>query len=218
MPQALRFVRHQLPIWRDDPQRPQDASEKRLNFSLCNHLNRFRADHPMFQFEHEAPQMGRRTIDIGVLGTDESTLIGTRVYSSYEPFFVIEAKRLPAPPGKDREREYVTGTARNSDSPTGGIQRFKLGLHGAGVETAAMVGYIESGLPPQWIRAINQWIRELAAATPTDDCQWSESDALQTGRVDAARGISTSTSVHTRSSACVTDSISLHHLWIVMNP
>ena len=77
----------------------------------------------MFQFEHEAPQSGTRTVDIGVHGTEEATLIGARPYSVHEPFLVIEAKRLPAPGGKDREREYVTGTDRSSGGPTGGSLR-----------------------------------------------------------------------------------------------
>lgn len=213
VPQTLEFVRNQLPNWRDDPQRPQDSSEKRLNSSLSDFLDcRSRSLCPMVRFKHEAPQSGTRTVDIGAHGTEDTTLIGVRSYTIYEPFLVIEAKRLPAP-SKDREREYVTGTDKKSGSPTGGIQRFKLGLHGAGVETAAMVGYIESGLPQHWLRTINRWIYELA-----DDCRWSTSETLQFDRVDTAKGVSSSVSVHSRSLGCVTDSISLLHLWVVMNP
>lgn len=57
---------------------------------------------------------------------------------------VIECKRLPTPGGKDREREYVSGFHANG-SPTGGIQRFKLGLHGGQVHDAAMIGYVVNG-------------------------------------------------------------------------
>lgn len=153
---------------------------------------------------------------MGAHGTEDVTLIGVRSYTIYEPFLVIEAKRIPAP-SIDREREYVTGTARNSGGPTGGIQRFKLGLHGGDVETAAMVGYIENGLPDHWLRVINGWIQELAAMSPTEACPWNTSEILHSGQEDAARGVSTFTSVHPRSASCITGAISLQHIWVVMD-
>ncbi len=221
VPQALEFIRRQLPVWRDDPRRPEIASEttseRLLNFSLCRHLNRCRADHPMFQFEHETPQTGSRTVDIGVFGTNENSMIEARSYSSYEPFLVVEAKRLPAP-SKDREREYVTGTDKKSGGPTGGIQRFKLGLHGAEIEAAVMVGYIESNSPQHWLTVVNKWIRELATTSSTDACVWTKAETLQAVDVDEINGVSASTSAHQRLSGCVTESILLHHYWIVMNP
>ena len=129
----------------------------------------------MARFKHESPQSGTRTVDIGIHGTKEATVIGVRPYSIYEPFLVIEAKRLPAP-SRDREREYVTGTDRSSGGPTGGIQRFKLGLHGSNVETAAMVSYIEQHSPSHWHGAINGWIADLIGVTSTDGCVWSRAE------------------------------------------
>ena len=169
----------------------------------------------MVSFQPEEPQAGPRDVDFGVHGAD-SILVGTRHYTIYKPFLVIEAKRLPAPI-RDREREYVTGTDRRSGGPTGGIQRFKLGLHGGDVETAAMVGYIESGLPDHWLRVINGWIQELAAMPPMDDCPWNISEILYTGQADVARGVSTFASVHPRSASCITGAISLQHIWVVMD-
>ena len=185
VPRTLEFIRDQLPAWRDDPQRPRDPSERHLNASLCSFLNsrHARSDFPMVSFQPEEPQTGPRDVDFGVHGAD-SILVGTRHYTIYKPFLVIEAKRLPAPQPKDREKEYVTGGEKLS----GGIQRFKLGLHGAQVETAAMVGYIERGIPDQWLRVINGWIRELAAMPRTEECPWNASEILQAGQADAARG------------------------------
>ena len=40
----------------------------------------------------------------------------------------MEGKRLPTP-GSGREREYVASAT--GEKPGGGVQRFKLGLHGA---------------------------------------------------------------------------------------
>jgi len=73
---TLEFVRTQLPAWRDDPKRPADSSEKRLNSSLCDFLaNRARSGCPMVLFKHESPQAEARTIDMAVHGIEEITLI-----------------------------------------------------------------------------------------------------------------------------------------------
>ena len=71
-----------------------------------------------------------------------SGFIGQTYHTIYDPFLVFEGKRLPAPV-VSREREYVIGGAKKS----GGIRRFKLGLHGAQQTTAAMVGYIQKSDP-----------------------------------------------------------------------
>jgi hypothetical protein len=216
VPQTLAFIRRQLPAWRDDPKRPKRNSEKSLNSSLCDYLDhRSRTELPMARFKHESPQSGTRTVDIGIHGTQEATLIGVRPYSIYEPFLVIEAKRLPAP-SKDREREYVTGIDRASGGPTGGIQRFKLGLHGSNVETAAMVGYIEKNSPRHWHGAINGWIADLTGITSTHGCTWSSADMLQPLQVDDGNRTAFSVSMHQRRHGCSTPTITLHHLWAVM--
>jgi len=169
----------------------------------------------MARFKHESPQSGTRTVDMGVHGTEEATVIGVRPYSIYEPFLVVEAKRLPAP-SKDRECEYVTGTDRSSGGPTGGIQRFKLGLHGSNVETAAMVGYIGQRSPRYWHGAINGWIADLMGGTSTAGCVWSTADLLQPLQVDEANRTAFSVSMHRRGREGVTPTIALHHLWVVM--
>ena len=79
----------------------------------------------MAVFHHEEFQTGRRRIDLSVK-TEQVIIAGTRKFTKYDPYLVIEGKRLPAPT-KDREMEYVTGGQEIS----GGLQRFKLGLHGA---------------------------------------------------------------------------------------
>jgi hypothetical protein len=218
VPKTLEFIRTQLSAWRNDPMRPPDSSEKRLNSSLCVFLNnsRSRSDCPMVQFSNDPPQAGTHTVDIGVHGSDEITLIGASGYTIYDPFLVVECKRLPAPSPKQREREYVTGKHQNSGNPAGGIQRFKLGLHGSKVETAAIVGYIEKDTPRYWYEAINGWIIELTAETSTEGCVWSRADVLEQLVCDDEQGTSTAVSMHTRADACVTPSIRLHHLWVVM--
>ena len=216
IPKTLIFIRDQLPDWRDDAERPRDVAEQSLNFHLCVFLNRrSRSLLPMVHFQREVPQGKARLVDMGVLGTEELTVIDARGYSIYEPFLVIEAKRLPAP-GLDREREYVAGANRNNASPTGGVQRFKLGLHGADIETAAMIGYIQKKTAAYWYDMINQWIMDLSSENAGDDCEWRSEEKL--GHFDCVdeRGISTSVSDHHRAKSCRTNSIRIHHLWIEM--
>ena len=217
IPRTLAFIREQLPAWRDDPTRPDEISEKPLNSSLCDFLDgRSRSDPglSMARFKHEAPQVGKRTVDIGVHGTIETTLIGVRPYSKYEPFLVIEAKRLPTAP-KKREQEYVTGT-NDRGSATGGIQRFKLGLHGHNVETAAMVGYIQEKPPEHWHVTINGWIAALATRPSSDGCIWSDKDQLQKLEANDETGLAVCNSSHERTGKCVTRTVTIHHFWVSM--
>ena len=57
-------------------------------------------------FHHEEYQTGRRRIDMSAK-TESIILAGTRKFTKYDPYLVIEGKRLPAP----------TATARRSTSP-----------------------------------------------------------------------------------------------------
>ena len=63
----------------------------------------------MVRFKHQDQQTRTHTVDLGVHGLEKITIVDTRGYTIYQPFLVIEAKRLPAP-SKDREREYIVGT------------------------------------------------------------------------------------------------------------
>ena len=54
------------------------------------------------------------------------------------PLFVVEAKILPAPLPKKREKEYVKGDKKN-----GGIERFKLEKHAKGLNQCGMVGFVQ---------------------------------------------------------------------------
>lgn len=148
-------------------------------------------------------------------GLGELTTVGTHSYGIYDPFLVIECKRLPTPGGKDREREYVSGFHSNG-SPTGGIQRFKLSLHGSQVEVAAVVGYIEKHDSNHWHKEINQWLADLVSNPRADGARWSLSEQLQelsTDGDDAAW----CDSEHRRIGDCITPEIRLRHLWVKMS-
>src|ERR1017187_2676 len=135
---TLEFVWSELPKWRDDPERPREDAEEALNSSLCKYLEvRSRTAFPMVYFQHEERQGARRRVDVSALPI-EGQIIGATYHSKYDPFIVFEGKRLPAPSG-DREREYVIGT----EKPSGGIERFKLGLQGSTLNLVAMIAYVQ---------------------------------------------------------------------------
>lgn len=210
---TLDFILAQLPSWRSDPQRPNDSNENQMNSSLCDFLDtRSRTDFPMVRFKHQEPQKSTHSVDMGVHGVESITYVNTRAFSIYQPFLAIEAKRLPAPT-RDREQEYVAGTKK----PSGAIERFRLGLHGANVDNAVIVGYIESETPAHWYSAINDWVGAIARGPTTRDCKWSEADALRGLVVDEERGTSSCDSNHARNATCCTAMIRIRHLWVVMN-
>jgi len=162
----------------------------------------------MVRFNHEEHQSGRRRVDLAA-SLVKRTVFEARLYTIYDPILVLEGKRLPAP-ASDREKEYVTGGRRK----TGGIQRFKLGLHGGELNLAALIGYVQVGSVSHWQKSINQWISEFAAMSPDDGCDWSKDEILGLLEENAAHRTACYRSVHQRSSG---KEIELFHLWIGMS-
>jgi len=210
---TINFVQEQLPSWRDDPSRPDEQSENKLNLQLCKFLNaNARDDFPMVEFEHEEYQSNHRSVDISASPVKEIT-IGARLYTIYDPIVVFECKRLPAP-SHDREKEYVTG---GIEYKTGGIQRFKLGLHGANHDIAAMIGYLQEGSACDWHDKINKWITELGSGIIADVCVWNINEVLEKLEEDSSRGIADYQSTHNRSGSVQSNKILIRHLWITMH-
>lgn len=206
--QTINFVREQLPAWRDDPDRPDEKSEPKLNLQLCKYLDRrARNDFPMVQFAHEELQGGHRSVDIS------ATAIESKLYPAYDPFIVFECKRLP-PPSKDREKEYLTG--ENTES--GGIQRFKLGLHAENLQIVAMIGYIQRQSVQHWHGQINQWISELSQITSKGSATWTDNDKLESLTEDLSNGVADCKSVHQRTDPVMMPELTIYHLWIMMKP
>jgi hypothetical protein len=205
---TIVFVHQQLPAWRDDPNRHPEGSENRLNLQLCKFLDsRARSDFPMIRFDHEEYQTERRSVDLSA-SPAENMIIEGCPYTIYKPILVLEGKRIPAP-SLDREKEYVTGSERKS----GGIQRFKLSLHGAKLDIAVIIGYVQDGSFGHWHETINRWISELATGTMKDECVWSNGEILEFLEEDKVNGVASYRSIHNRSTG---DAIEIHHLWIVM--
>lgn len=219
--ETIKFVYRQLPAWRDDPHRPDEQLEDKLNFQLCNFLNSSRArnDFPMVLFGREAPQTGLCRGDLAA-SPAESMFIGAKLYTTSDIILVLECKRLPAP-RKDRKKEYVTGGRKSKSGeikPSGGIQRFKLGLHGANLDRAVMIGYIQKHSACYWHQEINDWILKLSCeAIVADGCVWNDSEKLEPLDEDLPRCIASCRSVHKRIASKSCDEIIIHHLWVTMN-
>lgn len=208
---TLEFVFSELANWRDDPDRPSEDAEERLNAQLCKFLNVAASNRfPMVFFHYEEKQTRSRRVDISAL-PKRAILLGLTYHSIYDPFLVLEGKRLPAP-STDREREYVTGHTRKS----GGIQRFKLALHGASQTRAAIIGYVQSGNLREWLSKINQWIRDEAENKDVSGEDWSLAEQLLGFNEDASLRVANSSSEHVRDSPAVSPQIQLRHFWVVM--
>lgn len=163
----------------------------------------------MAYFHHEEHQTGRRRIDMSVK-TEDAIIAGTREFTKYNPYLVIEGKRLPAP-AIDREKEYVTGFGEVN----GGLQRFKLGLHGASLEIAAMVAYVQDNDPDSWLVTINGWISSLDGTDWSPGCRWSTTEQIGDYRLTKRARIASGTSMHPRIAA-VSPGIEIHQFWISM--
>lgn len=202
---TIEFVWDSLLPWREDPDREHAEAEEDLNAQLQNFLEvRSRLIFPMVHFQHEQRQTKRRKVDMAAKPVKTTTIDGM-TYTKYQPILVIEGKRLPAPT-KDREREYVTGGVKRS----GGIQRFKLGLHGKAHKTALIVGYVQNGDLPHWYFQINEWIADLVKRNE----DWSSGEKLvnfsTANKNTRARAVST----HPRTKSLASQPIQLLHFWI----
>jgi hypothetical protein len=211
--ELIAFIAGQLPLWRNRAERKPEVSETLLNTQLCAHLNsatRHESGWDILQFRvEEADEVcrGRKT-DLVAAPAGTAIIIEGRRHIDFDSLMPIECKRLPTPIGNDRdEMEYVF-TRRGT---TGGIQRFKHGLHGAAHTIAAMIGYIQDKDGAFWNVRVAEWIGSLIGVVPA----WSKNDLLLLLGRDAAQGMTTLTSTHNRPSSL--QAIELQHLWIEMS-
>lgn len=207
---VVDFIVKSLPLWASDPKRPLESSENKLNPSLCDFLDvKARESFPLIRFHHEQPQGGRRQVDLSVKpGIESGIKVSGCEYSIYDHFFVIEGKRLPTP-GKDREREYVSG---EEGKITGGIQRFKTGDHGAAFDDAAIIGYVQKNSFEYWLKTINEWIADLSKNFKGKGISWEHKDKLKS--ISSEEKVSMLVSVNKRSPQKCKNPITLYHLWV----
>jgi hypothetical protein len=124
---------------------------------------------------------------------------------------VLEGKRLTTKLVPERRREYVIGGEKNGKHiQCGGIERFKLGIHGTGPGPAGMIGYIQDGKPDNWQTKINTWICELCRQSY--DPEWSMQEQLEHRKTNGR--VSEYSSIVIR----VKNALHLTHLWIDLSP
>jgi hypothetical protein len=207
---TLEFVWSNLAPWRDDPDRQTAVAEEELNAQLANFLQA-QAIHnfPMVQFQHEQRQTGRRRVDLSVKPSSPVIICET-YFSIYTPITVMEGKRLPAP-DKIREKEYVTGGHEMS----GGIQRFRLGLHGKDHDTVVLIAYLQKEHSEYWNKMINNWICAFAESNHGES--WNTSELLADFHYDKGACTAKATSIHPRHSDCVSETIQIKHFWVELD-
>lgn len=212
--ELLDFIAAELPRWRDRPERKQEIAETSLTSQLCAHLNsaaRHSAGWDILQFRCEEPdeQVKGRKIDLVPAPCGTTICIEGRRHTDFDPLLPIECKRLPTPDGGGRdEREYVI----NRRASTGGIQRFKAGLHGASHTFGAMIAYVQEDTAVLWNSRIAKWIQDLVNARQPG---WSGNDLLNLERELTAERLAVFRSQHARNKGL--GDIELRHFWLQMN-
>lgn len=209
----IDFIADQLPRWRDRPDRIPADSETRLTSQLCAHLNSAaRKSHgwDVLQFRVEEPDEVRsaRRVDLAAAPCAETIWIEGRRYGDFDTLLPIECKRLPTPHDRHREKREYLLTLNGS---TGGLQRFKMGHHGAAHSLAVMIGYVQAGSISSWAKRIDRWVRALARARVAG---WAVSDSLCVARHDSGLRLAMLASTHARAGGL--PALDLRHIWIEM--
>lgn len=210
----LEFIASELPLWRDHPQRPKAQAETVLTEHLCDYLSAATYvskewSHIHFRAEVADDVQVSRKLDIAIKPRAATLLIEGRRHTIFDIVLPIECKRLPTPPGSNRDsREYVF----NQHATTGGIQRFKCGHHGAAHKLGAMIAYVQEDTCEYWTARATEWIEALASSGQKG---WTTKDVLQMQRSDALGRVTVLSSSHTRERDL--PEIELRHLWIQMN-
>ena len=210
------FIERELPVWRDRPERPQVTDEPRLNEFLCDHLDSAsrRQCFDSIRFCHEPSQSSGRAADIAVKPMGIIMVEG-RKYFDFEQLLPIECKRLPTP--KDSKRsdlEYVHGLPGNR---SGGIERFKHGLHGPQNQHALIIAYVQGESFTHWLSVINDRLAQLAS-DGTDGGMWNPVEPLSSAASAVGVIVQRLNSCHRRlRPPCCSASVEMEHIWLLMN-
>lgn len=209
----LDFIGQELPRWRDRSDRKAETSETILTSQLCAHLSSAARHSPgwdFLQFRMEEPdeQVRGRRLDLVATPCGVTVWIEGRKHSDFDTLLPIECKRLPTPRSANRDqREYVI----SSHSSTGGIQRFKCGLHAANHKVAAMIGYVQHDARVVWHKRISSWIGDLVTSHRLG---WTADDLLDIVRDDDNLRLMVLRSRHLRTRDL--EALDLRHFWISM--
>lgn len=194
-------------------------NEKIMAADLSKELN-FAATDELFYFHSEDPEneSATRTLDYGTYPNARLRVQGW-MPNAKERLYGIEAKRLPTHStpmeGREREREYVVGDWEGRHSPAknlkGGIERFKEGVHGEGLDRAGMVAFIQREDSNHWLQKVNEWIHDLILnPLPSHKAKWEEQDKLIPCPAPG-QGVTEFGSTHARANGSL---LGLRHFWL----
>lgn len=201
---VVEFMKLHLPQFVESIIESAIVNENGLNSRLSRFITKA-ARNDIF-FAH------RENMEDETRGDSPATDIGIYLYDddmgiSSPLITVFECKRLTKNIGSKRRREYVIGHEKNGKQVhCGGIERFKIGIHGSSLNHAGMVGYIQDGHYCQWLKKINLWVSDLCGRQC--DPMWSEAEKLKLQR-NIGR-ITECTSIVKRNK----NQLYMTHLWI----
>lgn len=142
------------------------------------------------------------------------TDIGVYIGRSYNPNQIkkmcwIEAKRLPTLKRSDRdEREYVfVDHSVGKFNGNGGVERFKLNKHGAGLPVAIMFGYVQKETFAHWENKVNEWLGIYSTTPPFNQKE-------QLGRIENQNNRFKSVHKRINKDEQPMPDITLYHFWI----
>lgn len=206
---VTEFLKTRLPQFVETVINTDMHNENALNSRLARFITNA-ADNEVFFAEREPMEDETRgdspATDIGIFLKVSDCSIDPPLIT------VLEGKRLTTNLGAERRKEYVIGHEKHGRHvPCGGIERFKMSIHGRNCRGyAGMVGYIQDETPSYWQEQINSWISELSQKDEVP--QWLEAEHLTMVVTDGR--ISESTSLVYRQA----DRLHLKHLWIHLVP
>lgn len=211
---VLDFVKINLSVFVKKNKGAVSMNENGLTQKLCILLNRIKDKEPFFFQPEDMEDKNRGNspkIDVGVFSDKEKITVYDTTYGEDDSFFKIEAKRL-AKISVAREKEYVIGRmGQDKYLETGGIERFKKGIHGKNLRHAAIIGYIQNEDFDYWFNLINSWITELITQKGNF---WQEEDKLIKANQGFESGLVLNSTNFRAKPNSKPDYIHLTHFWV----
>lgn len=201
---VVDFLKTHLPQFSKSIIKTKIYNENGLNSRLSRFITNAASKETFFaerEIMENETQGNSPAVDIGIYLNVKDTQIDPPLIT------VFEGKRLTTGLPKKRRREYVIGHEKDGKHiKCGGIERFKLGIHGENLHSAGMIGYLQSGESDNWEVKINSWIRDLCEEP--FELAWSELEQLNKQESNG----------HVREYFSIVDRVDnklhLTHLWI----
>lgn len=210
LPQKAQFDKVVAFFWKILPQFPELVLKK--NISNENGLNSFLSRFIINNSANEFFFAQRESMEDETRGNSPAADIGIYLKVEDMPIdspriTVFEGKRLTCGLPVKRRREYVIGHEnKGKQVHCGGMERFKLSIHGGNLVDAGIIGYIQDGSPDTWLQKINLWIADLCKQSLPP--KWTENEKLTLKKTIGQ--ITECSSTVTRAD----EELYLTHLWI----